>query len=251
LSRIRAAAVTLALSLTSGVMVPLDWLGLNDAWAWLGITLVTVGRSRWTLVLPGLLTPWVDERYLIALPLAVLARTWLATDGMAPTWAMLRPPLRTALLATLPYLLLRASLSFFVSDGTGNLALWTWQEAGRWLPHVPRGWWVGARTVWLFPLAWVFISLRASRSTISWLPFAAVLGTLGVTALIACDLSRSSAVAWPAFLAGAVVVQRTSPRLAAWLLPAVLVANTLLPGGHAVDIYMLWLPSSLRYFLGS
>lgn len=251
LSRSGAVFVVLSLSLTGGVLAPLDWLGVTDAWAWCALTIVTCGRSSWSLAVPGLLAPWIDERYMIALPLAISARVWGATCwGNIDISAYFATLLR-AVSWTLPYLFVRAIASLVqMPDGTTNLALWTWEQADRWLPYVPRGLWVGARAVWLLPFTWIVWNLREWKSWGSLLPPIVLVITLGVTAILACDLSRSSAVAWPAFLAGALAVQHAVPSRANWIFGGVLAANSLLPGGHAVDVHILWLPSWPRYFLG-
>lgn len=65
---------TLLVATTSGVLVPLGWLGINDAWVWLGLLAVAFGQVRWAIPTACLLCPWVDERFLIGLPLAWVIR---------------------------------------------------------------------------------------------------------------------------------------------------------------------------------
>lgn len=50
------------------------WLGYYDSWIVLGLAMVTVARRREWVWLACLATPWIDERFVLAVPLALLAR---------------------------------------------------------------------------------------------------------------------------------------------------------------------------------
>jgi hypothetical protein len=52
------------------------WLGYYDSWLVLALLVVAFGRARWTVWLACLWAPWVDERFVLAVPLAFLCR-WL------------------------------------------------------------------------------------------------------------------------------------------------------------------------------
>jgi len=98
------AGGTLLFASTSAVFVPVGWLGVNDAWVWLGLLAVAFGRARWTLPLACLLCPWIDERFLIGFPLAWLVAQEDRNVGLS--WSAARDALWL-----LPYIILRLSLT--------------------------------------------------------------------------------------------------------------------------------------------
>ena len=50
------------------------WLGYFDSWYVLGLVAAAFVPSRWVLGAVAVLTPWVDERFLLALPVILLIR---------------------------------------------------------------------------------------------------------------------------------------------------------------------------------
>lgn len=239
-SRCRAVLVVLALCVSGGALTPIHWLGINDAWAWFGLVVVTCGRGRLSLILPVLLFPWVDERFLIGLPLAVIARCTIAPSEAAGATG--RRAMAWALAATVPYLATRLVLSRFVlNDGTGNLALFTWQEAGRWLPLAPQAWWMSGRAAWLFILAWLLLASRREGRAWTVIPSVALTATIVITACLAHDLTRSTGVAWPAIMAGAILLRGHTRPWITLIFPGVAVLNALLPTGHIVNQWVLWI----------
>jgi hypothetical protein len=213
---------TLLFATTSAVLVPVGWLGMNDAWVWLGLLAVAFGRSAWAAPLACLLCPWIDERFIIGFPLA-----WLAgrLERNEPLWGR---PVLTALWL-LPYALLRLS---FDRQGTATQSFLQNQtnESLRLLPMVPLGWWLGLRAAWL-TVGYAVWRGSADRRGL----FAGVLlATLTVSLLLASDLSRSVAIASPLVLAGCFVAVRRLPELAPRLVLGLGIANLLIPAAHAI-----------------
>jgi hypothetical protein len=60
----------------SWFFVATGWLGYYDSWLFLGLLTVSFSQRRWLLCSACLLTPWIDERFFIGFPLALLVR-WL------------------------------------------------------------------------------------------------------------------------------------------------------------------------------
>jgi hypothetical protein len=100
---------TLLFMTTSAGLVPIHWFGMNDAWVWLGLLIVSFSNSWIAVVLACLLCPWVDERFIIGLPLSWFVRCLdqrLNVDQGVNIWnggAVL-------LLSLAPYLIIRLSL---------------------------------------------------------------------------------------------------------------------------------------------
>ena len=71
----RAALAASALSgTTSWFFVSTGWLAYFDSWCVLGMLVAAFGRSKVATGLACLLTPWVDERFVLTLPLVVVVR---------------------------------------------------------------------------------------------------------------------------------------------------------------------------------
>lgn len=229
-----ALLATALLSTTSAVLVPTMWLGMNDAWAWTALLFVAFGRTGWSVLLPGLLGPWVDERFVIGLPLACGLRVCLSPSLEDHGSATLRSYLRVlggAGLTLIPYAGLRLALGAqtgfdpserFLSKHLGEFLTW--------VPWAPLGAWMALRAGWLAALYGALGLRRHCSSLVPWL----ALGTLAIMVPLAADLSRSAAIVFPLMLAGLDLFRRREPRrLAPWL-AFLLAANLVLPALHVV-----------------
>jgi len=208
---------------TSAGLVGLHLYGVNDGWVWLALLAVAFSPSRAAVVAACLLAPWVDERFIIGLPLAWLVRV---CDRQGP-------------LLDREILLLASVLVYpAVRLGVGGPGL---QTEGSFLAAglagffsyaglVPLAWWLGLRAAWA-PIVYAFVDLPVARR---WLMGAALAATALVMAVLAYDLSRSVAIAVPLALLGFVRFAARhpalAPRAALWLA----VAGLLLPTAHLV-----------------
>jgi hypothetical protein len=210
---------TLLFATTSAVLVPVGWLGLNDGWMWLGLIVVAFARNPWARLAACLLCPWVDERFLIGLPLALMVRQ--ADTPAAGGWRALAP-----LAGVLPYAGLRLALARdpaaaqvaheFLRNSAG--------AAPALLPWAPLAWWMGLRAAWL-PAAHAV----AGRP---WLLGGGALATLAACLLVAADLSRSAAILCPLVLLGTFAFAARRPDLAPRAALTCGVANLLIPAAH-------------------
>ncbi|MCX6950541.1 MAG: hypothetical protein NTX39_12870 [Opitutae bacterium] len=217
---------TLLFATTSAVLVPVGWLGMNDAWVWLGLLVVAYGRAKWSVPLACLLCPWVDERFIIGYPLA-----WLVARQERNEPIMGRPLLTTLWL--LPYTAIRLLINrqdesadaFVHQQLTTSLQL---------LPLVPLGWWMGLRAAWA-AVAYALWDFSRSRLAGTGL---ALLGTLGISVSLASDLSRSVAIATPLVLAGCFALARRHPAQAPRVLLILGVINLLIPAAHLTYVHI-------------
>lgn len=210
---------TLLFTASSAVLPPAHWLGLNDAWAWLGLLAVGFGQARWALPVAVLVVPWVDERFIIGLPLAILVR---ALDRGEPLgFALLRP-----VLWLLPYLATRLAFSgdSSVAEPTRDFLRYHFQQMAVIAPWAPLGWWMAWRAAWL-PIAY------AIRRAPGWLA-PGVAGTLLLCMALAADLSRSAAVLAPVMLLGVFDYARRDPVAAVRFVLLVALLNLLIPAAH-------------------
>ena len=237
---------------SGGLLTSMHWLGINDGWYLVGLVAVTLGRGWRSLVVPCLLCVWVDERFVVALPLAVICRTIrTADDAPAESVAGLLRRLAIVIwpcaLALLPYGIVRISLSVGDEDLANGWFLRTIaSEFVTWLSYAPLGWWMGLRAAW-FPL---FTGLRDVASARGMLSAAlcavAVCGTLSASIVLAADISRTAILLLPGVLCGSISLARTARGERALVVAAM--AGLLLPAMHvsgtsAEPIH--WLPREI------
>ncbi|MEI7553175.1 MAG: hypothetical protein WCL24_12680 [Verrucomicrobiota bacterium] len=224
------AGGTLLFATTSAVLVPVGWLGINDAWVWLGLLAVAFGRAPWATPLACLLGPWIDERFLIGFPLA-----WLAgrhERGLDWDWSALREGLWL-----LPYVGVRLGLSRIdgaASAATQQFLAVQFQQGLRLAPLAPLGWWMGLRAAWL-PVAYTAGTTPPGRRLLATLT---LLGTLLLTLILASDLSRSIVILLPVVLLGCFQYARRVPLLAPSVLLALGIANLLIPAAHLTYLHI-------------
>jgi hypothetical protein len=221
---------TLLFATTSAVLVPVGWLGMNDAWVWLGLLAVAFGRARWALPLACLLCPWIDERFLIGYPLAWLVGCFDRNAGWK--WSALLDGLWL-----LPYGALRLWLGRndqAASGATHEFLAYSLQQTLVVLPLAPLGWWMGLRAAWL-AVAYAGWTTPPGRRLLG---AVTLLATAGVCVVLASDLSRSIAIIMPAVLLGCFEYARRTPASAPQVLLALGVANLLIPAAHVTYVHI-------------
>lgn len=245
--RLAALLLTIVLGSTSAVITVTTWFGMNDAWFLLGLVTLTAGRSWPSLVFPGLLACWVDERFLLGWPAALFCRWWL--QGRTPGFA---GQVGVSILALAPYLAIRGFFSFSGSDrGASDFVSTALATVPAYISYAHIGGWMGFRASWLLvllaPLAWW---QRGSRAAFA-LGMGATLAGWAAVTLLAADLSRSTNLLLPLLLCGAValreIVSAVVP-LRRWLLGIALL-NLLLPylSVSYTKLIMVW-PLPLELF---
>lgn len=169
----------------------MGWLGYYDSWLAIAFLAVGYGRSRAVVLAACVLAPWIDERFVIGLPLALWAR-WLQRKGDAPAlrawaWREAAP----ALLVVGLYALVRLRLG-----GSGGS-----QSMGEYLQRFVldqettlvdrlRGAWEGLRFAWVVVAAALAVAWR-SRERGLLVGFLLMATTALVGVYTAQDISRS------------------------------------------------------------
>lgn len=168
------------------------------------------------------LTPWVDERFLLLLPAAAGVRWVLYPNRRRQLWA---------LAAVAPYAAARVSAVVLGDDSVSTqVALQTVRtpdEVRYLVTYLPLGIMEGFRAGWAVLLTgaavlWTRCSGQAERTG---LLATAVLG-LGTTYFLAWDSSRSTAVLFPLLVLGS-----SDGRIRRWL-PLLAAINLILPAAH-------------------
>ena len=193
----------LGFCLTAGATAPfftsMGWLGYYDSLLALGLLAVAFAPGRALVLVACLLTPWVDERFILGLPLALLVRLLRTPEPSLLTW--LRREALAPLALAGAYALLRLALGG--SGGSQTVSQYLDQFVhGYPLDALQRlaGAWAGLRLGWilaLLALAACFLPAARLRPRLG----PALLATALLTALLALhtalDLSRSTVLLLP------------------------------------------------------
>ena len=224
-----AAASTFLLASTAAVISSLGWLGIFDCWWVLSLIVVALAPRCWLVALATLLAPWIDERFLIGLPVAVLARFVIYPFALGAATRLLA----TISVAALPYLAWRLySWLCLPGDASGEFASNVFAGFVVWLRMVPHGWWMAYRLAWIFLLAPFF--LRNASGVKPWLIALCCLPVVFVAVVTAADITRSAMVLAPLVPAGILLFYRAHPEETERWLPWIAAANFCVPYIHIV-----------------
>jgi hypothetical protein len=195
------------LALTAGASAPLitslGWLGYYDSLLALGLLAVAFMSHRGGVAAACLLTPWVDERFVIAVPLALLVRWYGQKEGDLKTW------IRREALAPIFLTLCFAGIRLRLGGSGGSQTVEDYVRTfvfGQEITAADRafGAWSGLRISWLVIFAGLLATwLSAHRDKNGRAPAAALaLGLMAVVtglvgAISAQDTARSMVLLFP------------------------------------------------------
>jgi len=247
-SRVTTVLGVLLLGTTSAVIISVGWLGMNDAWVWCGLTVIALARNHPARCGWAWLGPWIDERLLIGLPLAVLLHAKLAGFD---TWRALLRRNRLVLCGAALYALTRVlALAFVSGDPSGGFVQWTVLHVHEWLPNAVPGWWEGLRAAWVLVGLALIIRPHSRLPGLNAALTVQAVVTVAIMVLLAADLSRSAAIMVPAAVVAACQLERDRPSLAAGIVALLLVANLAMPAATVIGPYTLWLENFVQHNLG-
>ena len=185
------------------------------------------------MIAVGLLAPWIDERFVLALPVLIVTRClWArhADDEDFAHWKKL-----TALTVSASvYLAIR--LIGFLSDNDPVTSVYASQHLKLIQDVTPttfaKGFWQGHRVMWLFAVAFLAYGWRSGPRVL--FIGAAVVVTLSSVGslLIAGDMHRSLEILFPAVIAGVFFTSKRFPKQFPIALGLVLAAGLALPASH-------------------
>lgn len=231
---------TLVLGATGWFFTATGWLGYFDSWLALGILATSHARRPWVVWLACFLSPWIDERFVIALPVALGVR-WLratATDANSdPDRSAASGPFRTVAIATAiagVYVVARTLLAG--SGGSPSIAgyLQGQQTLTTGLSQHLFGLWESLRFAWI-PVAIGLVSVLRPASVRWRVVFGvAVVMTATVSLLIANDLSRSMTLLLPLALEGLIALRHFPVFSASAWAPGAVAAVCLATPAHLV-----------------
>jgi len=221
--------------------VSAGWLAYFDSWLVIGLVAAAFVPSRWVLGLACALTPWIDERFLLALPVTLLVRA-IALQSCQPAntpenrqGRPLLLDLAVAVAASLPYPTIRALVWLHGDAASTSYLRFHWQHAC----DVPlttylAGLWSGYRAAWLLIGATVWFTARRLNGLWGTALGLLVAGSAVGGLFIAADMSRTLMMVCPVALLGAMLWGRYQALSFRYALPSLLLANLLLPAAHVM-----------------
>ena len=240
--KINQSSEAIFLGLVAGATAPfftsMGWLGYYDSWLALALVAVAFVQSRWLVALACLLGPWLDERFVIGLPLALCVRYRYFAVQPADWTRWLKSEAFTPLAMALCYSLVRLSVAGLGSSQTvGDY----WRDfvlaADISVPRRIYGAWEALR------LGWVAVGVVVLNGF--WVTTALTLATAAVGLFTAQDVSRSVVLIIPVMLFGWHQAAQTATwqkyRVAALLVAAALtMPATHVTGNISIPVDNLW-----------
>lgn len=221
--RVSILLVLLILSTTGPFITCTNLVGINDAWAICGLIAVVFSRNPQILLVTSILTPWVDERFLIALPLALFCRTKINLKDKK------LQAIYFSLLGAFLYLGVRFVFGGDVENAkAGDYVIYAFKDLFGYWRWIPFGWFMGFRAAWLILLVPLFLLKKQPKDCLFFL--FGILMTLGTITVLAADTTRSVWVLMPSFWFGVFcLAKKLNQKKIRAFLSCILAINTLMP----------------------
>lgn len=235
-NRLRAWLTATLLGTTSWFFVSTGWLAYFDSWYVLGLVVVVFALSRWAVAAACLLAPWVDERFVLALPLCVIVRAIHLRSFHDQSWQALRRDAAVVAGTVGPYILLRLYLLLGGRDEDTADHLRTFHyltDLDPW--QTVESLWSGLRAGWLFVAAFLWWAAPPGRRWGAAALGAAVVITMAAIMQVGGDFSRNTSILIPTAMLGVLLLHRArQPRLGV-IISVALVFNLLAPAVHGFN----------------
>lgn len=236
-----AVAATALMATTSWFFTSTGWLAYFDSWYVGGLVLAAFVDARWVLALTCLLAPWVDERFVLGLPLALVIRAVRRDARGAGGWQAAWRDVLACAAALAPLVAVRGGALLRGSDGGSIAYVRRYLLAGEHFPDDATtfltGSWHGLRAAWLPVAAFAVLVASSPPRARALVAVATLLATVVLALFTAADVSRSMSILLPAAVMGVVLVARRTPGLAAGLLAGLLAVNLAAPAAHVTTYF--------------
>lgn len=231
--RFQTFLITLLSATTSWFVVSTGWLSYWDAWFVLSLVAVSFFPSRRALIYPCIFAPWIDERFLVGLALALLVRGYYLYDRQPDAVRKWKSDFIVVCLALIPWIILRGTIVLGEIDNSDTFVRFAEHVN---VPHLAAstlwGFWHGLRVMWFYPflLAYLIYKYYARIVAVGLLVLVVVTHVLGV--YISGDVTRNAGEFFPLALLGIIYGFRWCKSLTVSTLPIVLALNLALPFTH-------------------
>lgn len=190
-----SAALALGATAAGWFFATTGWLGYYDAWVVLGLVTIGFAPRRELVWVACLLAPWIDERFVLAVPLALLCRH---RDGGAERRAAWKTEWGVPLALVGAFTLVRLMvLSGSAANATvaGYFAWLDFSKTPWW--RFPWGIWEGSRVGWVLAGLGLWSVARRDGPRAAWLLGGVLAAVVVVGVLTAQDFSRAMLLAAP------------------------------------------------------
>ncbi len=233
-----ASVATLMVATSAAFYVATGWVGQMDPFYILALVVFTFTTSPFAAGFACAVGPWIDERFLIVLPVFVLVRR--ARGGSWRSLAMETAP-------ALAYILIRLATMVFAHGG-GPIADQVHSQLAQ-LAHyafnIPAGWWHGFRAGWLVIGAGVLVTARSLRGLERAALFFGLITSVALITFLAWDVSRSIVMLIPFLVLGVLPWPGITLLVRRWALLSLALLNLLCPAANVVSDATIYLHSFL------
>ncbi len=230
---VQVAAATVALAASAWFFTSTGWLGYYDSWVVLGLLVLAFGDSRWTIWAACLWAPWIDERFVLGAPIAILCR-YLGGSSRTRFDFKRDAAVPAALLAAFVVVRLGVLGGRSGPNATPATYLDALDAMRAPLSRMLFGAWAGLRAGWLFVVAAVVLIARRNAVHALVLGVATLLlVTVGIAT--AQDFGRSMMFAMPVAVLGAIEIARVASSRVQRLVPVAALVALLLPAHHVIS----------------
>lgn len=207
------------------------WLGYFDAWVVLGLLFVAFAEASWPVWLACGWAPWVDERFVLALPLALLCRWVQRTAAGKPVDWKREFALPAGLAAAFVAVRLGVLSGKSAAGATVGGYLNGLDTSGATSGRIALGIWEGLRVGWLGVIAALLLLARERAILLG--SVVVVLVAVGIGT--AQDFGRSIMLVSPVALLGAVLAVGREGKFPRWLPGAAAALALVLPAHHVMS----------------
>ncbi len=235
-SRLFAFLASVAFGTSSWFFVSSGWLAYFDSWYILGLIVAAFHPRRRWLVIACLLVPWIDERFVLALPLTMAVRAVYLEQPLSKPSKPLLAYLMAIIVSVVPWIAFRLYVVLVAEDQSSisatALPIAFVKPGGYWF--ILDGLWNGLRCLWFFPLAYFALLLSRRKIALATLLTVVSVVTIVLNLRFANDLSRSASNLLPLVVLGFFETFRCPPSQWRTWLCWVTALNLLLPTSHVV-----------------
>lgn len=247
--RLAAFLIALLSGTTSWFFVSSGWLGYFDSWYIFALLLVAFSPSRRLLLAACLLGPWVDERFIFALPVVLFVRRFYFHKETSYDWSKWKCEARLVIVAIIPYILIRLAIIKMGGDQSESvkqfgLAL----NTPHFFPYLLLGIWNSFRGLWFFVGLLFWITYRYYYRIASIILGLLMVAIFSFSIYVAGDVSRSLSMFLPVPLLGIFYGYRHRPEWMRSAIPIIVAFNLVAPASHVMTAFTVPI-FNLRYEL--
>ncbi|PAW76895.1 MAG: hypothetical protein B9S32_13275 [Verrucomicrobia bacterium Tous-C9LFEB] len=239
-NRWQTLLITLLAATTSWFITSTGWLSYWDAWFVLSLLLVSFFDGRRALIYPCIFAPWIDERFLIGLPIAIIVRGYYLYDQQPGAFRKWANDFLVLCLALIPWVILRGMIVFGSIDNSDTFVRFAEHMK---VPHTVLttflGGWHGLRGLWFFAFLLVYLLYRhyARIVGVGLVLLVIFLHVFGV--YISGDVTRNVSEFFPLAILGIILGLRWCRTFTLTALPIVLAVNLILPYTHVMTGFLV------------